>query len=130
MLALFGLDLVGVLEAFFDAALAGAAQAAATLEGNAALFLDGYAQQIAVLRCGDGLAVVRDESDFNHDSGIRCCRRLAGAQTGIELAEADELLKRGAGLFQRAELLEKLRRNGVADIGRSVFGEDRKSTRL
>src|SRR5690606_30038725 len=40
-----------------------------------------------------------------------------------ELAEPDELLERGAGFFERVELLEKLGGHRVADVRRRLFGD-------
>src|SRR6185437_6812614 len=74
VLALLRLDGVGVREATFDSTSAGAAQSAAAFEGDAALLAERHPQQIAVLRRGDGLAVVGDEGDLDH-RGVLSGRR-------------------------------------------------------
>src|ERR1700722_15208973 len=66
VLAFFWLDRIGVLQPAFDPAATGAAQTAAAFERNAALFAQRYAQQIAVFRCFNRLAAIRNEGDLDH----------------------------------------------------------------
>ncbi len=78
MPALLRLDRVGVLDALFDLALAGAAQSAAAFERDAALLAQGDPQQVAVLgRAGD-LGIVRQKRDRNHRAArprLALCRK-------------------------------------------------------
>ena len=71
MLALLGLDGIGVGQAFFNAAFAGAAQAPAAFEGDAAFLAQRDAQQVAVFRGFDGLVVVADKGDGGQKGAIR-----------------------------------------------------------
>src|SRR5207253_3632400 len=70
VIALLVLDGVGVLEAFLDLAPAGAADAGAALERDAALLADRGAQQVAGLRDGDNLVLVGDEGDGDRHQSL------------------------------------------------------------